>query len=153
MKILMVCLGNICRSPMAEGVLRHKVEQRGLDISVDSAGTANYHVGDYPDRRAMAQMNHNGIDITSFRGRQFSRNDFKDFDLIFAMDESNYHNIISLADSPEQEDKVDLILNQSMPGRNESVPDPYYGGDEGFEHVFQLLNEACDKLLDNLDVK
>jgi protein-tyrosine phosphatase len=153
MKILMVCLGNICRSPMAEGIMRKKIEERGLPYTVDSAGTANYHVGENPDGRAVQKMKSYKTDISKLCGRQFTKKDFDAFDLILAMDDSNYRNIHKLARSEEDKNKVHLILNFVSPGSNMSVPDPYYGGDEGFEHVYQLLNEACDRVLDKYVVK
>lgn len=146
----MVCLGNICRSPLAEGILRHKIEERNLGYKVDSCGTANYHIGQSPDPRSVSKAREYGIDISMLRGRQFSRVDFDRFDRIFAMDDANLYDINSLADNDEQLAKVDMILNLSNPGDNLSVPDPYYGGADGFEHVYQLLDKACDDLLDEL---
>ena len=142
MKILMVCLGNICRSPMAEGIMR---KLGGKKVEVDSAGTANYHIGLQPDKRMIAKAFEHGIDISNFRARQFHSDDFNSFDLIFAMDSSNYQNIISLAKHENDKEKVKMILD------NINVPDPYYGGVEGFEHVYQLLNEACQNILDNIE--
>lgn len=150
MKVLMVCLGNICRSPMAQGILEHKISAENLDIQVDSTGTASYHVGEEPDSRSISKCAEYGIDISHYRGRQFTVKDFADFDRIFAMDTSNYNNILALAESEEQAKKVDLMLNLSQPNDKASVPDPYYGGDQGFEHVYQLLDEACDVLIDQL---
>ena len=142
MKILMVCLGNICRSPMAEGIMR---KLGGKKVEVDSAGTANYHIGLQPDKRMIAKAFEHGIDISNLRARQFHSDDFNSFDLIFAMDSSNYQNIISLAKHENDKEKVKMILD------NINVPDPYYGGVEGFEHVYQLLNEACQNILDNIE--
>ena len=146
----MVCLGNICRSPMAQGILEYKVAQNSLNMVVDSAGTANYHVGHPPDSRAIQKSIQKDIDISNYRGRQFTASDFEGFDIIFAMDESNYNDILSLAQSDEDKNKVHLILNKLYPEQNMSVPDPYYGGDDGFENVFNLLNEACDKIIDEI---
>ncbi len=143
----MVCLGNICRSPLAEGILLHKVQQQGLDWTVDSAGTGSWHVGDLPDPRSIVTAREQGIDISYQRARQFRVADFSDFDLILAMDSSNYRDIIRLAPTPSDEQKVDLILNLVQPGRNVNVPDPYYGGDDGFEKVFRMLDEACENLI------
>ena len=142
MKILMVCLGNICRSPMAEGIMRNL---GGNKIEVDSAGTAGYHIGLQPDKRMIATAFDHGIDISNLRARQFQYDDFDSFDLIFAMDSSNYRNIISLAKNDNDKQKVKMILD------NCNVPDPYYGGNEGFEHVYQLLHEACQNFLDNIE--
>ncbi len=147
-KILMVCLGNICRSPLAEGILKSKLPQDKFII--DSAGTAAYHIGSKPDIRSIAVAKKYGIDITNLRGRQFTRQDFTDFDLIYAMDESNYHHILKMSESEEDKSKVKLILNEITPGENLSVPDPYYGGDQGFENVYQMLDEASEKIKNNL---
>lgn len=147
MKILMVCLGNICRSPMAEGVLRQKAITAGKNWEIDSAGTSNFHVGDPPDERSILKMEQYNIDIRSLRARQFSEKDFDKFDLILAMDESNVANILKLARKEEHRSKVKLIMNYAFPGKDMSVPDPYYGGESGFEQVYRLLDEACDKFL------
>lgn len=142
MKILMVCLGNICRSPLAEGILKDKVADYGLNWEVNSAGTGSWHIGELPDRRSISVARKNGIDITDQRARQFVPNDLDDYDLILAMDSSNYQNILKLATTKDQEEKVELILNFSKPGYNANVPDPYWD-DDGFEQVFQMLEEAC----------
>ena len=144
MKILMVCLGNICRSPLAEGVLQEKLNRKGLDIKVDSAGTGGWHVGQGPDLRAIAIANKYGVDISNQKARQFSSTDFEEFDIIYAMDGSNLSDIVSLAKSSEDIEKVRLILDELNIGNNNYVPDPYYGGDEGFEKVYQLLDAACE---------
>ncbi len=140
-KVVMVCLGNICRSPLAEGILQSKV---GDSIFVDSAGTANYHVGELPDRRSIAVAKNHGIDITKQRCKHFTKKHFEQFDYIYVMDKSNYENVIQLATSDTDKQKVKLILNESHPNQNLEVPDPYYGGDDGFEKVFQMLDEACE---------
>ena len=147
-KILMVCLGNICRSPLAEGILKAKTNH--LDVVVDSAGTAAYHIGEQPDIRSIEIANKYGIDLTSQRARQFSVNDFDEFDKIYAMDSSNYANIISLARDEKDRDKVDVILNESNPKSFQSVPDPYYGGDNGFQDVYDMLDKACDKIVEQI---
>ncbi len=144
MKILMVCLGNICRSPLAEGIMKNKIIQHKLDFEVDSAGTAAYHVGELPDQRSIDIAEKNGIDLTNQRARQFTKDDFNKFDLIFAMDNSNFQNIMKLASNPSEKEKVHLILNENSPKQNLDVPDPYYGGKEGFENVFSLLDTACE---------
>ena len=138
----MVCLGNICRSPLAEGILKSKSN----NIIVDSAGTAGYHIGSRPDRRSIEIGLKNNIDITNQRARQFTSNDFDDFDKIYAMDNDNYSKIISLATNQDQIDKVDLILNEVYPNQFKSVPDPYYGGEKGFENIYNLLDEACEQI-------
>ena len=138
----MVCLGNICRSPLAEGILKSKSN----NIIVDSAGTAGYHIGSRPDQRSIEIGLKNNIDITNQRARQFTSNDFDDFDKIYAMDNDNYSKIISLAKNQDQIDKVDLILNEVYPNQFKSVPDPYYGGEKGFENIYNLLDEACEQI-------
>lgn len=147
--ILMVCLGNICRSPLAEGILRHQSKEQNLAIEVDSCGTANYHVGDKPDTRSIKKANEYGIDISHLRGRQFQLSDFDFFDWIYVMDKSNYENIIALARNQQDKQKVKLILNEISNNNNE-VPDPYYGGEDGFEQVYQLLNDACKQIIKKL---
>ena len=144
-KILMVCLGNICRSPLAEGILQSKVNKEL--VFVDSAGTAAYHLGNLPDERSIAVAKQYGIDISNQQARKFTEKDFLNFDVIYAMDKSNYQNIISLATSDEDVEKVKMILNESQPDKNYSVPDPYYGGEIGFEEVYKMLNQACDSIL------
>ena len=146
----MVCLGNICRSPMAQGIMQQKLKENNITAFVDSAGTASYHVGDCPDQRAMDKSQNKGIDISQYRGRQFTVQDFDDFDIIFAMDNYNMKDIQSLARNENDLKKVDLILNKLFPGEDMSVPDPYYGGEEGFDNVFKLLNEACEKIISEL---
>ncbi|MGJ8760527.1 MAG: low molecular weight protein-tyrosine-phosphatase [Polaribacter sp.] len=147
-KILMVCLGNICRSPLAEGILQSKVNSN--TVSVDSAGTAAYHIGKLPDERSIEVAQKHGIDITKQRARKFVVKDFDEFDIIFAMDDSNYQNILSLARNNTDEQKVRMILNETHPTKNLSVPDPYYGENEGFKNVYKMLDEACGIIADNL---
>lgn len=147
-KILMVCLGNICRSPLAEGILQSKVDPD--IVFVDSAGTAAYHVGELPDARSIAVAKKHGIDISYQRARKFSSKDFAKFDKIYAMDDMNYKNILSLAKNKEEAKKVKMILNETHPQQNLSVPDPYYGGDQGFENVYQMLDEACEIIADRI---
>ncbi|HRG39263.1 MAG TPA: low molecular weight protein-tyrosine-phosphatase [Bacteroidia bacterium] len=149
-KILMVCLGNICRSPIAEGILRDKAEKADLDILIDSAGTSNYHIGDHPDKRTILNAKRHQIDISHLCARQFTVADFDKFDYIFAMDSSNYADIISLARNDQDRYKVELILNRVYPNSNMSVPDPYFGGEQGFENVYILLDKACDVIIESL---
>ena len=144
----MVCLGNICRSPLAEGILKNKTQD--LDVYVDSAGTASYHVGNLPDSRSIEIANKNGIDLTDQRARQFSEKDFDDFDKIYAMDTNNYSNIISLARNQSDRDKVDVILNELTPKSYDSVPDPYYGAGDGFQVVYDMIDNACDAIVGKL---
>ncbi|MGY8987746.1 MAG: low molecular weight protein-tyrosine-phosphatase [Flavobacteriales bacterium] len=148
MRILMVCLGNICRSPLAEGILTHKTQD--LDVFVDSAGTASYHIGNLPDNRSIDIANKYGIDLTDQRARQFSEIDFDNFDKIYAMDTHNYASIISIARNQNDRDKVDLILNETNPKSCDSVPDPYYGEGDGFQKVYSMLDKACDVIVNKL---
>ncbi|WP_299104180.1 low molecular weight protein-tyrosine-phosphatase [uncultured Tenacibaculum sp.] len=147
MKILMVCLGNICRSPLAEGILQSKVND---SVKVDSAGTSGFHQGELPDSRSIAVAKKYSIDITNQRSRKFTANDFREFDLIYAMDVSNYRDILSLASTEEDRGRVKMILNESYPNENRNVPDPYYGGDMGFENVYSMLDEACEIIASKL---
>lgn len=148
-KIVMVCLGNICRSPLAEGILQSKLASD--KFYVDSAGTAGYHVGELPDRRSIEVAKKYGIDITNQRSRKFIKEDFDKFDVIFAMDQSNYDDIIAMSENNTQREKVKMILNELYPKENMSVPDPYYGGDQGFENVYQMLDEACSVIASKLE--
>ncbi|MGB1043027.1 MAG: low molecular weight protein-tyrosine-phosphatase [Tenacibaculum sp.] len=148
-KILMVCLGNICRSPLAEGILQSKITSN--NFLVDSAGAAGYHVGELPDRRSIAVAAKYGIDITNQRSRKFTKSDFKEFDLIFAMDQNNYHDIIAMSNDDNETEKVKMILNELYPNENRNVPDPYYGGDDGFENVYRMLDEACTVIASKLE--
>lgn len=137
----MVCLGNICRSPLAEGLLKSKVDPDS--VLVDSAGTGGYHIGSGPDPRSVEVALKNNIDIRQQRCRIFSKNDFSQFDLIYVMDHSNYSDIIAMADDQNQIRKVRLLLEEIELGTRE-VPDPYYGGERGFELVFDMIDKACD---------
>lgn len=150
MKILMVCLGNICRSPMAEGILRHQVRQSNMQVETDSAGTSHYHFGEGPDHRATRAMLRHGIDISDLRARQFTAADFHTFDRILAMDESNLANMIALAPDAAMARKVMLIMDHVPDHALRSVPDPYFGGEEGFEQVYHMLTEACNALIKDI---
>lgn len=147
-KILMVCLGNICRSPLAEGLLRSKVDSE--KIHVDSAGTGDWHIGQLPDKRSIKVADENGLDITDQRGRQFNTSDFENFDMIFVMDNSNYDDVIAQARHDEDKKKVYLILNEIFPEENLDVPDPYTGGESGFKNVYDMLDQATDKIVERL---
>lgn len=141
MKILMVCLGNICRSPLAQGILQSKL---GPDFEVDSAGTGSWHVGQAPDHRSIEVAKKHGIDIAHYRARKFNPADFDDFDLIYAMDRTNFGDISAIAEKDEHRNKIRLIL------QDENVPDPYYGDEKDFEEVFQLLDKVTDKIVREL---
>ena len=149
MKILMVCLGNICRSPLAEGILTHKTKH--LNVSVDSAGTSAYHIGELPDKRSIEIASKYNIDLSSQRARQFSRKDFEDFDIIYAMDTNNYAHLMSLTETKEEQKKIRLILNEITPLACESVPDPYYGAGNGFQIVYDMLDKACNKIVSSIE--
>ncbi|TDI69405.1 MAG: low molecular weight phosphotyrosine protein phosphatase [Bacteroidetes bacterium] len=147
-KILMVCLGNICRSPLAEGILKAKIDPD--KVQVDSAGTGGWHIGELPDSRSIDIAKKHGLDITDQRGKKFSAYDFETYDYIFVMDNSNYRDVIRMAKNDSEKQKVRLILDEIFPGENVDVPDPYYGGDHGFENVYQMLDQACEKIVSRL---
>ncbi len=147
-KVLMVCLGNICRSPLAEGILKSKVDAQ--QVFVDSAGTAGYHVGELPDPRSISVARKYGIDITDQRCRKFQPSDFEEFDHIFVMDHENLSNVQRLAFNSVHQEKVKRILEVLPEYSLHEVPDPYYGGDQGFEKVFQMLDEACQAIAQKL---
>lgn len=146
MKILMVCLGNICRSPLAEGIMHDLINENQLTWEVDSAGTSGYHSGEAPDPRSIETAHKHQIDISNQKSRQLVKSDLETFDLILTMDASNYRNTLALCSTEEQRNKVKILLNYSHPGQNRQVPDPYYEG--GFEHVFQLIKNACVKVVE-----
>ena len=141
-KILMVCLGNICRSPLAEGILASKLPTN--KFTVDSAGTGSWHIGHAPDERSIAVANKNKINISDQKGRQFNSDDFDTFDYIYVMDASNYTNVLELAKTQDHRDKVQMILNDLFPNENVDVPDPYFGLPNGFEIVYNMLDEVCE---------
>lgn len=147
-KILMVCLGNICRSPLAEGLLASKLPKN--KFTIDSAGTGGYHIGREPDHRSIATAKKNGLDISHQKARKFTPKDFEDFDYIYVMDNSNYDDVIFLAKTDEHKQKVELILNELFPDDNVDVPDPYYGLQNGFDMVYEMLDEATDLLAKKL---
>jgi protein-tyrosine phosphatase len=142
-KVLMVCLGNICRSPLAEGILQAKLPN---NYFVDSAGTANYHVGSAPDKRSIVTAKKFGIDISQQKCRQISLSDFEAFDYIYVMDASNYKNVVAIAPNEKARQKVKIILNELHPNKNAEVPDPYYGDLLGFEDVYKILDEVCESI-------
>jgi len=147
MKVLMVCLGNICRSPLAEGILQHKADEAGLGWKVDSAGTGSWHIGHAPHKLSQKVAGMNGIDICSQKGRQFQPEDMINFDRIYFMDEENYYEAKFMAGILWNAEKAELLLNELYPGENRSVPDPYYGSEDGFHEVFELIAAACDAIL------
>ena len=140
----MVCLGNICRSPVAEGVMRYVISDRKLDAIVDSAGTAAFHIGEAPDKRSQTNAQKHNINISNLRARKFTTNDFDAFDCIYVMDNSNYENVIALTRNENDKLKVKQLLDAINPHKNLNVPDPYYGNEQDFEEVFQLIYKACD---------
>lgn len=150
MRILMVCLGNICRSPMAEGILRSRADEAGVRLEVDSAGTSGYHAGEAPDERAVRCLIRRGVDISGLRARQFSAADFDRFDRIFVMDDHNLRDVLGASPHPAHHERVSMLLGLTHPGNPPGVPDPWYGGEEGFEEVFNLLDEACARLVEQL---
>ena len=146
----MVCLGNICRSPLADGLLRKKIAKKELDLVIDSAGTCDNHVGQSPDKRMTETAKSFGTDISSLKARQFSQRDFDEFDIIYVMDKSNLKNVLSLARNQEEIAKVKLILDETHPNQGLEVPDPYFGGNQGFIDVYKMLDEATDQILKNI---
>lgn len=149
-KVLMVCLGNICRSPLAEGILTNMVD--ATKVLVDSAGTGSYHLGNAPDPRSIAVAKENGIDISGQRCRVLTERDLEEHDFIYVMDKSNYHHVLGLCQTKEQENKVNLLLGVTDT-ENTEVQDPYYGGADGFNTVFHLIKGACATIAKNLNQK
>ena len=143
----MVCLGNICRSPLAEGILRNKIPN--MNVTVDSAGTAGYHIGRKPDPRAIDIAKKNNIDISTLRARKFERSDFINFDKIYVMDKNNFNDVIGLAENKNEASKVILITD--ILDSYSFVPDPYYGGLADFEKVFNLLDKICHKIANKIE--
>lgn len=153
MKVLFVCLGNICRSPLAEGIMKRKIESAGLadQITIDSCGTSNYHIGDKPDVRTRSNAKMNGVEL-SHLGRQLTVNDLEEFDYILAMDRSNYQNILRLRNAEQYSPKIKL-MREFDPEPGDDVPDPYYGGEQGFQDVFDILNRSVDGFITHLKSK
>ena len=148
-KVLMVCLGNICRSPLAEGILKSKVDSK--HVKVDSSGTSAYHQGELPDQRSIDIANLNSIDITDQRSRPFLKSDFEEFDYIYVMDASNYKNVCELTDKPEYLKKVKMIMNARFESLDIEVPDPYHDSINGFKNVYEMLDEACTVIANKLN--
>ena len=153
MKILMVCLGNICRSPLAEGILQHKADMAGLSWTVDSAGTNSYHIAEPPHPLSQKVARLNGIDICNQRARRFVKEDFDRYDKIYAMAEDVLDDIKRIAKDKYDPSKVDLFLNELYPGKNASVPDPWYGEEPGYHEVYQLIEEVCNAIIQKAEVK
>jgi protein-tyrosine phosphatase len=146
-RILMVCLGNICRSPLAEGILREKAIAAGLDWEIDSAGTNGYHIGEAPHPLSQKVARHNGIDIASQRARRFTAADFQRFDKIYAMAGDVIDEMRRIAGRQFDQTKVDLLLNEVHPGKNEDVPDPWSGPEPGYHEVYNLIDDAADHIV------
>ena len=147
MKILMVCLGNICRSPLAEGILKDKAKKAGLNWQIDSAGTNGYHTGEPPHQLSQKVAKMNGIDICDQRARQFVKEDFDRYDKIYAMADDVIEDMRRIARSHYDPSKVDLLLNELYPGKNMSVPDPWYGPEPGYHKVYELIDRACEQII------
>lgn len=149
MKILMVCLGNICRSPLAEGIMRKRAAEAGLDWEVDSAGTASYHAGEPPFHLSQEVAARNQLDISGQQCRKFVQEDMHRFDRIYVMDGDNYNEVKRISGSLFDETKVQWLLHELYPNQNEPVPDPYYGTAADFDKVFDLINRGCCRIIDN----
>lgn len=147
MKILLVCLGNICRSPIAEGVLKHKAKQLGLDWQIDSAGTNGYHIGEAPHRFSQKICLQHGIDISRQRARRFTAKDFEEYDMIYALALDVYREIEKIGYRQVQMNKVYLFLSESKEGSTESVPDPWYGDESGYLPVFDIIEQTCTRII------
>jgi len=150
MKILFVCLGNICRSPLAEGILKKKFDEHGIEGDIYSAGFEPYHEGQHPDPRSISTARRHNIDISEKVARLFEAEDFDRFDRIFVMDSMNHADVMRVARNDDDRRKVDFLLNQVSPGKNDEVPDPYYGGADGFEKVYSMMDRACDNIIRNI---
>jgi protein-tyrosine phosphatase len=147
MRILIVCLGNICRSPIAEGVLKHLAAKQGLDWTIESAGTESYHIGQPPHKYSQKVCKTKGIDISSQKARQFSKADFERFDKIYVMAYDVYEEVVSIAGKGADLSKVDFLLNELNENENQDVPDPWYGGEEGYLPVYELIERACEAVI------
>lgn len=148
MKFLMVCLGNICRSPIAHGLLQHKARAKGLSWEVDSAGTSNWHEGELPNIKSIEIMDKHGVDIRYQRSRPIQKSDLDYYDVVYVMDHSNYKDVIDMAGNDTQRSKVRMILNDLYPGSDEIVPDPYGMGIEKYQEVYDMLDAATDAIIE-----
>ena len=147
MRILMVCLGNICRSPLAEGILKDKVEKAGFNWFIDSAGTNGYHIGEAPHKLSQKVARINGIDICQQKARKFVKEDFERFDKIYAMADDVLDDIKQIAKNKFDPAKADFLMNELFPGQNISVPDPWYGPESGYHQVYKLIDDACEAII------
>ncbi len=148
MKILMVCLGNICRSPIAHGLLQHKADKLNLKWKVDSAGTSDWHEGELPNPKSIEVMKNHGVDITYQRSRPIIKQDLEDFDIIYVMDASNYQNVKNMAMNNDEIAKIHLIMNEVNPGHNQPVPDPWGLTEKHYEEVYEMLDKATDRVIE-----
>ena len=148
MKILMICLGNICRSPLAEGIMERKIKENGLSWEVDSAGTSGWHIGEPPDPRSIETAHRNGVDITHQRSRKIRSTDIDDFDRIYVMDDANLRDTLRYCHTEEEKSRVQKIMDVIAVSKLSNVPDPYFG-EYGFELVYEMLDQACDKIIEN----
>ncbi len=149
MKILIVCLGNICRSPLAEGILQQKAKKAGLNWIIESAGTNGFHTGEAPHHLSQKVAKHNGIDISKQLSRKFIKNDIEAYDKIYAMAEDVMSDIKKISGTQFNSKKVEFFLNELYPGQNNNVPDPWYGDEDGYYDVFKLIDTACDAIISN----
>ena len=147
MKILMVCLGNVCRSPLAEGILKDKVKKAGLEWYIDSAGTNGYQPGCPPHQSSQEVAKNYGIDISEHQCRHFTKKDIEEFDKIYVMDDENYNDVRRICDHKWNEEKVEFLLNEVYPGENRIVPDPWFGGEDDFTEVYELIDKACEVIV------
>ena len=153
MKILMVCLGNICRSPLAEGILMHKIKEAGLDWEVDSAGTNGYHVNEPPHRLSQKEAKKHGLDISQQICRRIVAKDFNNFDKIYVMAQEVIDELKLLMGDKYDDKKIELLMNEFYPGQNIDVPDPWYGPEAGYEEVYELIDKACEKIIEKATIK
>jgi protein-tyrosine phosphatase len=149
MKILMVCLGNICRSPLAEGILQKKAKEAGLNWTIESAGTNSYHIGQPPHHLSQKVARKNGVDISCQKARKFTEDDFDRYDKIYAMATDVAEDIRRMSGARFDKNKLDLFLNEVTPGKNQDVPDPWYGEEDGYHDVYELIEKTCDAILEN----
>jgi len=150
MKILFVCTGNICRSPLAEGILKDKLSKLSIHAVIDSCGFESFHIGDHPDARAILVAQKRGIDISGHSSRLFTMNDFDNYDRIYVMDSSHYYRLNRIARNGDDKKKIDFVLNVLYPGKNISVPDPWSEDHDAFEKVYDLLEPVCERIANDI---